>query len=521
MHMTADKSQQHEVLYTFLIALALVSTSFLLQANIELNLADEGFVWYGTIRTAIGDIPKLDFQSYDPGRYYWTAAWSLIFGQGIMALRLSIAIFQVIGLTLGLLAARRVVKNWWVMGLVGLLLLVWMHNIYHWQKLFEPSIAMAAVYMAVRLIEKPVFKRYFLSGLFVGLAAFMGRNHGLYTFLAFFLLILFIWNKLKQEKLLKRYEVWIAGIIVGYIPMLYMLTFIPGMFETFFFGNVLKYLNKGFINTNIALPVPWPWTVDYAQIDIINSTSNFFLGLFFLLPPIFYFFIITWSLRCKSSDVKRNSLLIASSFVGIFYLHHAFSRADLPHLDESIHPFLLGFVALIYLLISHRYKGLAICLTVLIFTGTVFAMIIPANPYIYNIRFKDQFITYSINGDQLLLPRDKADYIDTVKQLVAQHVGTNEEMLIVPHSPGLYAILKLKSPIRDTYLLVSKTIEIQEIFIQDLTKNRVNWVLIGDIALDGRDDLRFRHTHPLLWKYIMTNFESTETAKLPDNQQFL
>ncbi len=518
--MTADKSQQHEVLYTLLIALVLVSLSFLLQANIGLNLADEGYVWYGTIRTAAGDIPMLDFRSYDPGRYYWGAAWGLIFGQGIMAFRLSLAMFQVIGLTLGLLAARRVVKNWWVLGFVGLLLLVWMQNMYHWQKLFEPSVAMAAVYIAVCLIEEPVSKRYFFSGLFVGLAALMGRNHGLYTFLAFFMLILFMWLKEKQSNILRRYGVWSAGIIAGYIPMLLMLLFVSGMYDAFLV-KVLKHLKNGFIHTNIFLPVPWPWTVDYTQLDILNGASSFFLGLFFLVIPIFYVFSIIWSLRCKSSDVQRNSLLIASSFVGIFYLHHAFSRADLPHLDESIHPFLLGSVALLYTLILHHHKGLAVGLVVLILTGTVFAMIVTDNPYMFKLRFNDQLIQYSINGDQLWLPKDQADYIDIVKRLVAQHVAPREGLLIAPFSPGLYAILKLKAPVYDTYLLHRETIDKQKIMIQDLTNNRVNWVLLRDVALDGRDDLRFRNTHSLVWRYIMTNFEPVETPQLPSNEQFL
>ena len=54
------KSHQNAVLYTFLLALALSSFSFLLQGNIGLNIADEGYLWYGTIRTAVGDIPVRD-----------------------------------------------------------------------------------------------------------------------------------------------------------------------------------------------------------------------------------------------------------------------------------------------------------------------------------------------------------------------------------------------------------------------------------------------------------------------------
>lgn len=521
IHATVTNSHQHPVLYTFLMALALVSFSFLLQGNIDLNLADEGILWYGTIRTADGDIPTIDFRSKDPGRYYWTAGWSLIFGQGIMALRLSVALFQVIGLTFGLLAARRVFKNWWVLGLVGLLLLAWMNNFYQWARLFEPSLAMAAVYIALCLIEKPVFKRYFFSGVFVGLAAFMGRNHGLYTFLAFFLLILFIWIKLKQDKLLKRYGVWLAGIIVGYIPVLFMLAFIPGMFEKYFFDKVLPILRSGFTNTNLHLPVPWPWFFDYTQLDLLTGVSSFFTGFFFLLLPIFYIFIITWLFLSRSSDVRNHSLLIASSFVGIFYMHHAFDRADITHLEESIHPFLLGFVALLYTSVLSHHKSLAVSLAVLILTGTVFAMIIPANPYIQKVRFKEQLIKYSINGDQLWLRKEQAAYIETIKHLVAQYVPQDEGLFIAPHSPGLYPILQRKAPVYHPWPLNPGSRDKQVEMIQDLIKNKVNWAILADTALDGRDELRFRHTYPMVWQHLMTNFEPIETPQLPTNEQFL
>jgi len=54
--------------------------------------------------------------------------------------------------------------------IVGIVLLAWM---YPRHKLFEPSLAMATVYFAVRLIEKPTLRQYFVSGLVVGLAAFL------------------------------------------------------------------------------------------------------------------------------------------------------------------------------------------------------------------------------------------------------------------------------------------------------------------------------------------------------------
>src|SRR3990172_9850386 len=178
-----------DIIKTALLAFGLVALSCWVQVDIGLNLADEGYLWYGTIQTVAGQVPLRDFQSYDPGRYYWGALWSYVLGDGIMALRASTAIFQALGLFLGLLAARRVIRSYWLLALFGLLLVVWMHPRH---KLFEPAIALSAVFFAVRLIERPELARYFLSGVFICLAAFFGRNHGLYLFSSFSAIIFLI-----------------------------------------------------------------------------------------------------------------------------------------------------------------------------------------------------------------------------------------------------------------------------------------------------------------------------------------
>src|SRR5579885_871162 len=56
------------VLWTALLALALTATLFLFQFRIDWNPSDEGFLWYGAVRTAHGGVPLRDFRSYDPGR---------------------------------------------------------------------------------------------------------------------------------------------------------------------------------------------------------------------------------------------------------------------------------------------------------------------------------------------------------------------------------------------------------------------------------------------------------------------
>jgi hypothetical protein len=49
----------------------------------------------------------------------------------------------------------------------------------------------------------------------------------------------------------------------------------------------------------------------------------------------------------------------------------------------------------------------------------------------------------------------------------------------------------------------------------------VQWVILGDVALDRREALRFRHTHSFVWLFLMQNFVPVETKGLPPEYQLL
>jgi len=89
------------------VAALAVAVSWVGYGDTGLNLADEGFLWYGATWTAAGEVPLRDFQSYEPGRYYWIALWSPLLGDGLLGMRRAIALFEVVGLLAGLLVAAR------------------------------------------------------------------------------------------------------------------------------------------------------------------------------------------------------------------------------------------------------------------------------------------------------------------------------------------------------------------------------------------------------------------------------
>jgi len=320
-----------------LLAIVLLGASFAVHGRQGINLADEGFLWYGAQQTAHGKVPLRDFQSYDPGRYYWSAAGMYLFGDGLVGLRFSETVFQLLGLWAGLLAASRVVQNWALLAAVGVMLTLWMFPSH---KLFDSTLLLCGIWISVRLIEEPSPARIFTASFFVGLCVFFGKNHALYNFLAQASLLLFLHFKLGPLLSMSHLGMWIAGIMAGLVPTIAMFVGVPGFFVSYI-ESIQSIFRHG---TNLPLPVPWPWRVSP---NSAAGTTQFLLGIFLIAIPLGYLAAITVSLSMRSQTIKDHAVFIACAFVGLFYLHHAFSRADFSHLAQVIYPFSLAALALL------------------------------------------------------------------------------------------------------------------------------------------------------------------------------
>ena len=510
------QKNSHIALYTLAISGLVVWLSFIWQGNKGFNLWDEGFLWYGVQRVLLGEVPIRDFMSYDPGRYYWTAALVSVFGDnGIMSLRTAVAAFQALGLFVGLFLVAQSEKIKGRLDIVFLLLsattlVVWM---FPRHKLFDISISILLIGVLTYLIKKPTPRRYLIAGVCVGLVAVFGRNHGLYGAIASIgVLIWLSINNSSGPGLMKTVVFWATGVVIGYLPIILMVVLIPG-FANAFWEGVRFQLERG--GTNLSLPIPWPWTVNFSAASVGGAIRGVLIGLFFIGTLIFAALSIVWVVFRKFKGKPVPPSLVASAFLAFPYAHYAFSRADVGHLAHGVYPLLVGSLVL---LISARPRikwpiAAALC-------GASFWVMHVFHPGWQCLSSK-QCVDVEVAGKTLQIDPGTANDIALLRQLNDQYAPNGESFIATPFWPGAYALLERKSPMWANYALWPRSEAFQKNEIERIKAFKPAFVFILDLPLDGRDDLRFKETHPEIYKYISENFDILPTTNNPVYQIYL
>jgi hypothetical protein len=209
-----------------LLALTIVGSIYAMEHRIGLEVADEGFLWYGAWRTLLGEYPIRDFDSYDPGRYYWAALWLRLFGNDIFVLRLSGAVIHAAALIVSLALLRRVTRNAWYLSAAAVVIACWL---FPRHKPFEASIAIFGGYK--RRGHRIASPRVRVGEGCSWGAASVGRNHGVYLAVAFSR----CW-RLRASRCAhagQGCDLPGGGIVIGYAPMLALLVFVPGFSHAF------------------------------------------------------------------------------------------------------------------------------------------------------------------------------------------------------------------------------------------------------------------------------------------------
>lgn len=498
------------VLNTLAISCLVVLISFLWQGNKGFNLWDEGFLWYGVQRVLLGEVPIRDFMAYDPGRYYWSAALLSVLGDnGIMSVRAAVAVFQALGLFTGLLLIARSGKSetkysalFWIISAATLV--VWMLPRH---KLFDISISIFLIGVLTFLVSNPIPKRYIIAGACVGLVAVFGRNHGMYG--AVGSLGVISWLTIKNRSgpgFLKGSALWGAGVVVGFLPIILLALLIPGFALAFWESIRFLFEQKA---TNLPLPVPWPWTVNFAAASFGDAARGVLIGLFFVGTLLFGGFSVLWVVYRRLKEKYVPPALVASAFLALPYAHYAFSRADVGHLAQGIFPLLIGFLVILSNARASIKWPLAVALC-----ATSFWVMHVFHPS-WQCLAGRQCVNVEISGKDLQIDSGTANDISLLRQLSSQFTPHGQSFIVTPFWPGAYALLERKSPMWEIYALFPQTESFEKKEIERIKSADPRFVFVLDLPLDGREELRFRNTHPLVYQFIVNNFEPLQEAPSP------
>ncbi len=456
-------------------------------------LADEGFLWYGVQRTLLGEVPIRDFMAYDLGRYYWSAAIMGLMGDnGIMALRLTTSIFAGFGLFAALVVIARSCREEHILVMLpaAVILILWMFTPY---KLFDITASIALVGVLAYLIERPSLRRCFVCGLVLGLAAVFGRNHGLYGVIGCFgaIVCLAVFNQ-GRLRLISALGWWAAGIMIGYMPMLLALAFVPGFAKAYW--EVLRFTFE-WRSTNLPLPVPWPWRPPI-------NTRNFMIGSFFIALPLSGVAGVIYTIYVRFKDKAIPPAAAASAFLILPYAHYAFSRAEIEHLALGIFPFLIGGLAILAASSRKvRIPSIALLLSVSLI------VMLPSHRAWHQLNGGENV---RLGGDIITTDHETAQLIALLRSLDMEYCRDGRTFLAVPFWPGAYAVLERKAPIWEIYPIVPRNSTFQEKEIQRIENAEPGFAMVSDLALDGREALRFSNTHPLIDQYIRQHFKQVE-----------
>ena len=370
-------------------------------------------------------------------------------------------------------------------------------------KVFDITVSILLIGALTFLIQNPTRKRYFVSGLCVGLVAIFGRNHALYGVAASIGSI--VWINIKRvsnPEFIKGLALWASGLCVGLTPLLCMALVIPGFAAAFLESVRFLFEIKA---TNLFLPIPWPWLVGFASVPFGEAIREVLIGLFFIGTIVFGLLSVIWVVVQQLYGKKVAPTLVAASSLALPYAHYAYSRADDAHLSFGIFPFLIGCLALLATQLAKVKWPLAFILC-----GASLWVTLVHQPGWQS--WTNNWVSIEISRDNLLVDVATASDVELLRKLTQRYAPNGRSFIAAPFWPGAYALMGRKSPVWEIYALFPRRESFERDEIERIKMTKPGFVLIYDFALDGHEALRFQKSHALLYHYIIDHFE-----RLPDS----
>lgn len=475
---------------------------FLARSKIHfgLNLADEGYLWYGSQRTAAGEVPIRDFSAYEPGRYYWTALWMFFaHDDGIVVMRWAAALFEGLAVFVGSWEVWRATRSV-LIALLAMLTAMLLMNIWHAR--YEAAVAIMQVAVLARLLREPDSRRLFQGGLQVGIAGFFGRNLALYGLVGLVGVVAICSFACRPWLSWGRMGKVALGLALGTLPLVTMLVLIPH-FGSACWGSILRLIELK--TTNLSLPVPWLWTLHDKARLIISEPSLLIFSLFCLLPGPLFVLTIVWAGMKGRAFLTENSFFVSASVLALPYAHYVISRADPEHLMRGGAPLML---ALATTPVSNWPAWRALPAFMMVIVTLIW---LPEDSWAQGGACREA----RVGGDRLCIPDTTARIIEGTAALVQRYVTPGQAVMIAPAYPAIYAAMHLKAPNWEIYSAFPASRNFEQVEVKRIEAAATKLVVLSTYQFDGRPETRYNITHPIIWEYLDQAFPSIAQDFLP------
>lgn len=488
-------------------AAALSALCFALEARVGFNIWDEGFLWYGFRQVMAGAVPIRDFMSYDVGRYYMAVpVMAVLRDDGVLAMRTCLGLVQVGGVVLATyLVLADATRFRLIYSLLAAVVFVCWIMVMPYKNFDTAASIMLIAGLAFALSEPNAF-RWFIGGVILGIAAMLGRNHGVYGAAAGAGAVVYAYWGTNWYKAWRAAAWFYFGTMIGYLPNIIMFVVVPGFASAFWQSIVLMFRS----GDNLPLPIPWPWTAFGAGwVSATETLRTFFVGLFFIAMPAFGVGgLIYAAYRRRNLPPRELAVFVAAALLAIPYTHYAYSRADVAHLSFGIFPLLIGLLALPNLRVHAGFVTVALLL------GASAFVTAPNHPK-YQAALMGNWREVPVDGAVLKLAPASADEIELLERLASRYACNGRSFIATPYWPGSYAVLHRKAPIWEIYALFPRSVEFQEQEIARIRAADPGFAVIVDLPLDGREELRYMNTHPLIERFVRDNFVPVKDTAVP------
>ncbi len=491
------------------IALALPLVTFWFIGHHGLNLQDEGFLWYGAQRVLVGELPLRDFQSYDVGRYFWSAGWMWLFdNDGILAMRAGNAVLASITLAMAAVLVGMQPAPAWRILLAVPAFAVWMVPDFKVADSFAVILMVAGLAGALARVDA---RSCAWLGICLGVVSAIGINHALYGSIAVALALGLRYRQVRVLPTGSMLVAFVAGGVVGYSPVIACHLFASG-FTAAFIDSIRMLFEAG--TTNLPLPLPRIQALlqPSAGQDGASALRESLLALAGLAGGVVLVLAMrrVWkdwrasNVGATASDAASDAaarsagdaVFAAAVLVSIPYAHYTVSRFDVFHVALSILPILVAA----WTWPGRKRTGLGdLVLVAAVVAGTVLSLFEQrAYPMLRGWTAE----RVQVLGDTLYVEPHAADVLSLLRAQVDAHARDGQSFLAAPYWPGAYAVERRRSPVWEIYQLFPATEERQRREIARLREADIGFSMFSLFRADARPDLGFVSTHPLIVAYL-------------------